>query len=76
MKYPNYNVNEFVGGHTEYTTPCPFGNPRQVHLGNPNGGQSRLPAMQILPRYQQGRLHSILRHPMKLYYSFIITYYT
>ena len=25
MKYPIYNVNEFVGGHYEYTTPCPFG---------------------------------------------------
>ncbi len=24
MKYPRYNVNEFVGGHYEYTTPCPF----------------------------------------------------
>lgn len=25
MKYPPYNVNEFAGGHYEYTTPCPFG---------------------------------------------------
>ena len=25
MKYPKYNVNEFIGGHFEYTTPCPFG---------------------------------------------------
>lgn len=25
MKYPRYNVNEFVGGHYEYTTRCPFG---------------------------------------------------
>lgn len=25
MKYTKYNVNEFVGGHFEYTTPCPFG---------------------------------------------------
>lgn len=25
MKHPKYIVNEFVGGHTEYTTPCPFG---------------------------------------------------
>lgn len=25
MKYQSYNVNEFVGGHFEYTTPCPFG---------------------------------------------------
>lgn len=25
MKYPKYNLNEFVGGHFEYTTPCPFG---------------------------------------------------
>jgi len=25
MKYPIYNVNEFVGGHYEYTTQCPFG---------------------------------------------------
>ena len=25
MKYPPYNVNEFVGGHCEFTTPCPFG---------------------------------------------------
>lgn len=24
MKYQKYNVNEFVGGHFEYTTPCPF----------------------------------------------------
>lgn len=24
MKYPIYNVNEFVGGHCEFTTPCPF----------------------------------------------------
>lgn len=24
MKYPRYNVNEFIGGHNEYTTPCPF----------------------------------------------------
>lgn len=25
MKYPKYNLNEYVGGHFEYTTPCPFG---------------------------------------------------
>ena len=25
MKYPIYNVNEFIYGHYEYTTPCPFG---------------------------------------------------
>lgn len=25
MKYPKYNINEFVGGYFEYTTPCPFG---------------------------------------------------
>ncbi len=24
MRYPRYNVNEFVGGHFEYTTTCPF----------------------------------------------------
>ena len=24
MKYPRYNINEFVGGHFEYTTSCPF----------------------------------------------------
>lgn len=24
MKYPRYNLNEYVGGHFEYTTPCPF----------------------------------------------------
>ena len=24
MKYPKFNVNEFVGGHFEYITPCPF----------------------------------------------------
>lgn len=25
MKYPRYEMNEFVGGHTEYVTECPFG---------------------------------------------------
>ncbi len=25
MKYPIYNLNEFIGGHFEYTTSCPFG---------------------------------------------------
>ncbi len=25
MKYPRYNINEFVHGYQEYTTPCPFG---------------------------------------------------
>ena len=25
MKYPKYNVNEYIGGYSEYTTPCPFG---------------------------------------------------
>lgn len=25
MKYPIFNINEFVGGFYEYTTPCPFG---------------------------------------------------
>ena len=25
MKYPKYNLNEYVGGNFEYTTPCPFG---------------------------------------------------
>lgn len=25
MKYPKYNVNIYVHGHREYTTPCPFG---------------------------------------------------
>lgn len=25
MKHPVFNVNEYVGGHLEYTTPCPFG---------------------------------------------------
>ena len=25
MKYPKFNVNEFIGGYFEYTTPCPFG---------------------------------------------------
>ncbi len=25
MKYPIYNLNEFTGGHYEYTTPCPYG---------------------------------------------------
>ena len=25
MKYPRYNLNEFTGGHFEFTTPCPFG---------------------------------------------------
>ena len=24
MKYPKFNVNEFVGGHFEYITPRPF----------------------------------------------------
>ena len=25
MKYPKYNVNEYIGGYLEYTTQCPFG---------------------------------------------------
>jgi hypothetical protein len=25
MKYPRYNIDEYVGGHMVYTTPCPFG---------------------------------------------------
>lgn len=25
MKYPRYRVNEYVGGHSEYVTECPFG---------------------------------------------------
>lgn len=25
MKYPIYNLNEYIGGHFEYTTPCPYG---------------------------------------------------
>lgn len=25
MKNPKYIVNEYVGGHFEYITPCPFG---------------------------------------------------
>ena len=24
MKYHKYNLNEYVGGHFEYITPCPF----------------------------------------------------
>lgn len=25
MKHHYYNINEYVGGHTEYVTPCPYG---------------------------------------------------
>ncbi len=25
MKEQRYNLNEFVGGHFEFTTPCPYG---------------------------------------------------
>lgn len=25
MKYPKYQMNEFVGGHYEFVTECPFG---------------------------------------------------
>ena len=25
MKYPKFKVNEFIGGHFEYTTACAFG---------------------------------------------------
>lgn len=25
MKYPRFNIDEFVGGLIMYTTPCPFG---------------------------------------------------
>lgn len=25
MKYPTYNVNEYIGGLLEHTTTCPFG---------------------------------------------------
>lgn len=57
MKYPKYNVNEYIGGYFEYITPCPFGIQGRYTNEALMVGSLACQTMEIVK--QKGRLRSV-----------------